>query len=52
MPFVHTFSDVEVGKPLAFIDSRGRLSFSLNQGNFASTYNIKVPVVFSMPAKK
>jgi S-adenosylmethionine hydrolase len=52
MPFTHTFSDVEVGKPLAFIDSRGRLSFSLNQTNFARTYNIKAPVNFTIPVKK
>ena len=52
MPFTHTFSDVGIGKPLAFIDSRGRLSFSLNQTNFARTYNIKVPVNFTIPAKK
>jgi S-adenosylmethionine hydrolase len=52
MPFTHTFSDVEVGKPLAFIDSRGRLSFSLNQTNFARTYNIKPPVNFTIPVKK
>ena len=52
MPFTHTFSDVEVGKPLAFIDSRGRLSFSLNQANFARTYNIRAPVNFTIPVKK
>jgi S-adenosylmethionine hydrolase len=51
MPFTHTFSDVDIGKPLAFIDSRGRLSFSLNQTNFARTYNIKAPVNFKIPAK-
>src|ERR1035437_9029018 len=38
IPFVHTFADVEVGKPLFFIDSRGRLSFALNQNDFAKTY--------------
>lgn len=52
VPFAHTFSDVEIGKPLAFIDSRGRLSFSLNQTNFARTYNIKIPANFTIPAKK
>jgi S-adenosylmethionine hydrolase len=52
MPFTHTFSDVQIGKPLAFIDSRGRLSFSLNQTNFAKTYNIKAPVNFTIPVKK
>jgi S-adenosylmethionine hydrolase len=52
MPFVKTFGDVPVGSPLAFIDSRGRLSFSLNEANFAKTYNIHPPVNFSLPAKK
>ncbi len=52
IPFVHTFSDVELGKPLLFIDSRGRLSFALNQNDFAKTYNIKPPVSFTIPAKK
>lgn len=52
MPFTRTFSDVGIGKPLAFIDSRGRLSFSLNQTNFARTYNIRAPVDFTIPAKK
>lgn len=51
VPFVHTFDDVELGKPLLFIDSRGRLSFALNQSNFAQTYNIKPPVNFVIPAK-
>ncbi len=52
MPFVKTFGDVAIGSPLAFIDSRGRLSFSLNQTNFARTYNIKPPVDFSIREKK
>jgi S-adenosylmethionine hydrolase len=52
IPFVHTFSDVDLGKPLLFIDSRGRLSFALNQGDFSKTYNIKPPVRFTIPAKK
>ena len=52
MPFVKTFGDVAIGGPLAFIDSRGRLSLSLNQANFARTYNIKPPVDLSIPEKK
>ncbi len=49
LPFVKTFGDVAVGSPLAFIDSRGRLSFSLNQTNFAKTYSIEPPVDFTIP---
>ena len=52
LPFVKTFGEVAIGNPLAFIDSRGRLSFSLNQTNFAKTYNIKPPVNFTIPEKK
>jgi S-adenosyl-L-methionine hydrolase (adenosine-forming) len=52
MPFVRTFGDVAIGSPLAFIDSRGRLSFSLNQTNFARTYNVKPPLDFSIPEKQ
>ena len=51
IPIVKTFSDVDLGKPLLFIDSRGRLSFALNQGDFAKTYNVKPPVNFTIPAK-
>lgn len=52
IPFAHTFADVPVGQALAFIDSRGRLSFAINQDNFAKTYNIKPPVNFVIPAKQ
>ena len=43
LPFVKTFSDVAVGKPLAYIDSRGRLSLGINQRSFAETYGIHAP---------
>ena len=39
-PFVKTFSDVPIGKPLFYIDSRGRLSLGLNQRNFSETYKV------------
>ncbi|HZR30221.1 MAG TPA: S-adenosyl-l-methionine hydroxide adenosyltransferase family protein [Terriglobales bacterium] len=44
LPFARTFGDVPVGKPLLFIDSRGRLSLAVNQRNFAQTYKISPPV--------
>ena len=37
-PFVKTFSDVPVGKELFYIDSRGRLSLGIDQGNFSVVY--------------
>lgn len=43
IPFVRTFSDVPVGKPLFYIDSRGRLGLAVNQGSFASSYGVKPP---------
>lgn len=43
MPFVKTFSDVPLRQPLLYIDSRGRVSFAVNQGNFAATYSVEPP---------
>lgn len=41
--FVKTFSDVPLGEPLLYIDSRGRLAVAINQGNFAAVYGVKPP---------
>ncbi|MBZ5571530.1 MAG: S-adenosyl-l-methionine hydroxide adenosyltransferase family protein [Acidobacteriia bacterium] len=43
LPFVRTFSDVPLKKPLVYIDSRGRLGFAVNQGSFSAIYGIKPP---------
>jgi len=51
MPFVKTFSDVPLKQPLLFIDSRGRASFALNQGNFAVAYHIEPPQPIFIPRK-
>jgi S-adenosylmethionine hydrolase len=51
MPFEKTFSDVPVGKPLFYIDSRGRLSMGINQRNFAETYKITPPAELVIPKK-
>jgi S-adenosylmethionine hydrolase len=40
IPFVKTFSDVPVGKELFYIDSRGRLSLAIDQGNFSTTHKV------------
>jgi S-adenosylmethionine hydrolase len=50
-PLLKTFSDVPEGKPLLFIDSRGRLSIGLNLRNFAETYKITPPVDLVIPRK-
>jgi S-adenosylmethionine hydrolase len=51
MPFVKTFSDVALKQPLLFIDSRGRVSFAVNQSSFASTYKIEPPQAIAIPHK-
>jgi S-adenosylmethionine hydrolase len=51
IPFHKTFSDVPIGKPLFYVDSRGRLSLAINQGNFAQTYRISPPAQLLIPRK-
>lgn len=51
LPFVKTFSDVALKKPLIYIDSRGRFGLAVNQASFAATYNITPPAKFSIPRK-
>lgn len=51
-PFVKTFSDVKIGKPLFYIDSRGRLGLAINQGNFANAYKVHPPVSIIIYGKK
>jgi len=50
-PFVKTFSDVPVGKELLYIDSRGRLSLGIDQGNFSSTYKVGEGAELTIPRK-
>ena len=52
MPFVRTFSDVPLKQPLLFIDSRGRVSFAVNQASFAALYNVDPPQPVFIPRKK
>jgi S-adenosylmethionine hydrolase len=52
VPFVKTFSDVPVGSPLLYIDSRGRVALSLNQRNFAEQYKVTPGLAVSIPVKK
>jgi len=49
LPFVKTFSDVPLKKPLLYIDSRGHLGLAVNQGSFAATYGVKPPAAFVIP---
>jgi S-adenosylmethionine hydrolase len=50
-PFVKTFSDVSVGAPLFYIDSRGRLSLGINQRNFSETYKFSSGTELLIPPK-
>jgi S-adenosylmethionine hydrolase len=52
MPFVKTFADVPLGKPLLYIDSRGRLGLAVNQGSFEATYGVKLPIALFIALKK
>jgi S-adenosylmethionine hydrolase len=52
LPFVKTFSDVPVGDGLLYIDSRGRLSVGIDQGNFAEVHHIMPPAVLDIPPKR
>ena len=49
--FVKTFSDVPLGQPLLYIDSRGRLALAVNQGNFAQAYGVRPPTELKIPRK-
>ena len=51
VPFVRTFSDVPAGRPLAYIDSRGRFSLAINRGNFSETYGVKPAATLLIPRK-
>jgi S-adenosylmethionine hydrolase len=52
LPFVKTFSDVPVGEGLLYIDSRGRLSVGIDQGNFAEMHHVTPPAPLEIPAKR
>jgi S-adenosyl-L-methionine hydrolase (adenosine-forming) len=51
--FVRTFSDVALGQPLLYIDSRGHVALAVNQGSFAATYGVTPPadLFIARPAK-
>lgn len=40
MPYVRTFGDVPVGKPLLYLNSLLNVSFAINQGSFAALHKI------------
>jgi S-adenosylmethionine hydrolase len=48
--FVRTFSDVALGQPLLYVDSRGHIALAVNQGSFSAVYGMKPPVELSIPS--
>jgi S-adenosylmethionine hydrolase len=52
MPYAETFGSVEVGKPLAYLNSLLQFSFALNQGNFAAKYSIASGGEWTVEVKK
>jgi S-adenosylmethionine hydrolase len=51
VPYVKTFMGVPVGESLLYIDSRGRVGIAVNQGNYATKFNIAPPVKIFIPRK-
>jgi len=51
VPYVRTFGDVAVGKPLLYIDSSGLVSIGINQGNFARAHHVTAPAALFLPSK-
>jgi S-adenosylmethionine hydrolase len=51
VPYVKTFMSVPVGESLLYIDSRGRVGIAVNQGNYATKFNIAPPDKIFIPRK-
>jgi len=52
MKFVKTFSDVPLGQPLLYIDSRGHVAMAVNQNSFSAVYGVKPPVALFISRAK
>ncbi len=52
MKYVRTFMDVPVGKPLLYVDSRGRVGLAVNEGNFSKKFEVTPPVAVLIPRKR
>jgi S-adenosylmethionine hydrolase len=51
LPYEKTFMTVPVGDPLLFIDSRGRVSLAVNQGNFSAVHKMTPPGTIFIPKR-
>ena len=52
IPYVRTFGDVPDGRPLLYIDSRGRVALALNQRNLSRAWNVLPPAAVSILRKR
>jgi len=43
LPYMKTFMDVPVGDSLLFLDSRGRVSIAVNQGDYSRKFSVEPP---------
>lgn len=48
LPFRSTFGDVAKGEPLAYVNSRGKLAFGVNQGSFVAKWDIEPGTTFTV----
>ena len=51
LPYVKTFMDVPVGDVLLYIDSRGRVSIAINEGNYSKKFSVEPPATIFIPRK-
>ena len=42
VPYAHSFSDVNIGSPIVYMNSVYRMALAINQGSFSKAYNISV----------
>jgi len=52
LPLVKTFGDVNIYSALTYIDSSGRLGFSINQGDFSDYFQIGAGLAWEVQIKK
>jgi S-adenosylmethionine hydrolase len=51
LPFAKTFMDVPVGEPLLYVDSRGRMTIAVNQGNYSKKFGVEPGASIVVPRR-
>jgi len=41
LPYFSTFGQVDIGKPLLYLNSLNKVALAISQGNYSATYNIQ-----------